>query len=152
MIGAEIPNSLNEASQRFSRFLRENGYPEQVAWVEQTDLVWDRHQLCACVRKRPTQIAWDRACQRYAEGIRNGLGVELHAFSEVAGTAIAAVIVPKDEDAAQRRLMPRSGLKLSAATRKLTARRVTNSLTWLVLSLFHRADSRSFWDDYLEGS
>lgn len=149
MISEENAESLTEVSQRFSKFLRENGYPEQVVWVEPTDVLWDRHQLCVCVRERPAQIAWDHARRRYANGIRNGLGVELRAFSEIRGTAIATVICPKDDDAAQRHLMPRRGLKLSAATKKLSARRVTNGLTWLILSLRHRADSRLFWDDYL---
>ena len=152
MTREETPNSLSEVTQRFSKFLRENGYPEQVVWVEQTDLVWDQHQLCICVRERPTQIALDHAGKKYAAGIRNVLGVSLYAFSEVAGTAVAAVILPKDEDTAQRHLMPRGGLKLSAATQKLRARRITNSLTWLILSMRYKASSRLFWDQYLEYS
>jgi hypothetical protein len=147
MSAQETPASLNEAGQRFSRFLRENGYPEQVLWVEHGDIVWHRRQLW--VRMRPIQTAQERACQRFADGIRNGLGVSLYAFSELAGTAIAAVILPKDKDAAQRNLMPRDGLKLSVATKKLSARRVKNRLTWLILSACHTAASRSFWDDYL---
>jgi hypothetical protein len=39
MIGGEAPESWNEACQRFPRFLSENGSPQQVLWVEGTDLV-----------------------------------------------------------------------------------------------------------------
>lgn len=78
MSAQETPASLNEAGQPFSRFLRENGYPEQVLWVEHGDIVWHRRQLW--VRMRPIQTAQERACQRYADGIRNGLGVTLYAF------------------------------------------------------------------------
>jgi hypothetical protein len=147
MSSHETP-AFPEACQRFSRFVRENGYPEQVLWVEQADVVWWRQQLL--VRVRPVQTGRDRACQRYEEGIRNGSGVLLHAFSEIEGTAIAAVILPRDEDVAQRHLMPQSGLKLSVATTKLSARHITNRLTWWILTLRRRTSSRLFWDGYLE--
>ena len=147
MSDQETPASLDQACQRFSRFLRENGYPEQILWVENPDVICHQWQLW--VRARTAQTMRGRACQKYEEGIRNGLGVWLQAFSELPGTTIAAVILPKDEDAAQRCLMPRSGLKLTVAAKKFSARRVTNRLTWLILSLRYGAASRSFWDDYL---
>ncbi|HTW58337.1 MAG TPA: hypothetical protein VMD99_09410 [Terriglobales bacterium] len=147
MTGQETPQSLNEACQRFSRFLRENGYPEQVLWVEDTDVVWHRRKLW--VRALPEQTAQGRACRKYEEGVRNGRGVKLYAFSELGKTAIAAVILPKDEDARQRAQMPRGGLMLSAAIKKLSAHRVTNRVTWLILSGLHRTDSPSFWESYL---
>jgi hypothetical protein len=84
--------------------------------------------------------------------MKNDLGVTLYAFSELPGTAIAAVILPKEEDAAQRHLIPRGGLKLSAATQKLRVRRITNRVTWFILSMRYKASSRLFWDQYLEYS
>jgi hypothetical protein len=150
MIDRDTPGSLDEAHRRFSRFLRENNYPEQILWVEQEDIVWSRSQLW--VRSRSTPDAWDRACQGYAIGMKNDLGVTLYAFSELPGTAIAAVILPKEEDAAQRHLIPRGGLKLSAATQKLRVRRITNRVTWFILSMRYKASSRLFWDQYLEYS
>lgn len=149
MIDQDTPRSLDEAHRRFSRFLRENNYPEQILWVGREDVVWSQSQLW--VRSRSTPDTWDRACKKYAVGMRNDLGVALYAFSELPGTAVAAVIPPKDEDAAQRHLMPRGGLKLSAATLKLRVRRITNRVLWFILSM-QRASSRSFWDQYLEYS
>ena len=101
------------------------------------------------VRLPPTQTAWNHACQRYLEGIRNGFGFALYAFSELAGTAVAAVILPKDDAEAQRSLMPLGGVKLSAATKRLPAREVAGRLTWLILSLRYRAWSRWFRVAYL---
>jgi hypothetical protein len=150
MRGQQTPASWDEVSQRFSGFLRENGYPEQVLWVEDTDVVWHRGQLW--VRTRPKQEGCDRACQRYEEGIRNRHGVLLRAFSELGEAVVAVVVLPKDEDAAQRHLIPRGGIKLSAATNKLNVRRVSNRLTWLILSVCHRTASRLFRDDYLKCS
>jgi hypothetical protein len=148
MSSPETPASLDEACQRFSRFLRENGYPEQILWVEHPDVVLSHRRLF--VRARPTKTVWEHARQKYEEGIKNGHGVLLHAFSELGEAAIAAVILPQDDDAAQRHLIPKGDLKLSVATNKFGARRVTNRLIWLILSLRHRTASRSFWDDYLE--
>jgi hypothetical protein len=150
MNSPETPASLDEACQRFSRFLRENGYSEQILWIERLDIVWHRRQLF--IRERPQQIVWDRARRRYEEGIRNGHGVLLHAFSELGGTAVAAIILPKDEDAAQRHLIAPGGLKLSVATNKLSASRITNRLTWWILAARYRTSSRLFWDDYLDRS
>src|SRR5580704_12203076 len=99
MSSPEAPASLNEACQRFSRFLRENGYPEQILWVEKTDIVWHRRRLY--VREHSMKTARDRACQRYEEGIKTGHGLLLHAFSELGEAAVAAVILPEDDDAAQ---------------------------------------------------
>jgi hypothetical protein len=150
VIGQETPATLTEAQPRFVKFLRENNYPEQIVWVEREDVVWGQLQLW--VRTRSTQESWDRACQKYAVGMRSGLGVTLYAFSELPGTAIAAVILPKDEDAAQRHLMLRGELKLSAATQKLKARRIANRVIWLILSRRYKASTRLFWDQYLDCS
>ena len=152
MISEQTPPSFDEASRRFSKFLRQNGSPEQVAWVEQADVLWDTHRLCVCVRSRSPQVARDQAYQRYAAGIRNGVGVELHAFAELPERSVAAIILPKDDDAAQRHLIAPGGLKLCLATKKLPARSITNRLTWLILSVRHRTASQSFWDAYLECS
>jgi hypothetical protein len=143
----EAPKSFNEACQRFSRFLQENGYPEQILWVGPSDVVW--HRRLPRVHVRPTPTRWESARQRYATGLSGGFGVSLFAFSELDGTSIAAVILPTDDDAAQRSLIPPRGLKLSAATKKLGARRVANRMTWLIQSVLHRRASRLFGDEYL---
>jgi hypothetical protein len=147
MNNPEMPASLDEAYRRFSQFLRESGYPEQILWVEQSDVVWSQRHLC--VRARSAQTVREHACQRYAEGLKNGHGVSLHAFSELGENAVAVVIVPRDDEAAHRHLIPTGGLKLSTATKKLEARRITNRLIWLMLSWRHRTTSRSFRNEYL---
>jgi hypothetical protein len=143
MTDQELPASLETATHRFSHFLEQNGYPRQVLWVEQGDVVWDRCQVW--VRPDSSQIAFDHARERYADGIRGGLGVCFHAFSELAGTTVATILVPKDHDEAQRALIPLGGLKLNAATNKLSARHVAARVTWLILSMRHRKSSRLFW-------
>jgi hypothetical protein len=147
MNNPEMPASLDEACHRFSQFLRENDYPEQILWVEQSDVVWSQRHLS--VRARSAQTVRERACQRYEEGIKNGRGVSLHAFSELGENAVAVVIVPRDDEVGHRHLIPTGGLKLSVATKKLEARRIANRLIWLILSWRHRTTSRSFRNDYL---
>jgi hypothetical protein len=142
--------SFDEACQRFSQFLGKNDYPEHLCWVEPQDAVWARSQLW--VNGRSEKTAWRRASRQYADGIRTGLGVSLYAFAEFAGTTIATILVPQNEDAAQRCLMPRNSLKLSAAVKKLSARRVSNHLSWMILSMLYRTSTRSFWASYFDCS
>jgi hypothetical protein len=150
MIGDSVPPSLREASERFSTFLRENDYSERVFWVDVDDVVWDGRILS--VREHPNESMWDRACRRYSDGIKNGFGIALYAFSQTDGSTIAAIIWPKNHDEAQRHLVPVGGIKLSAATRKLHARFIRNRFGWLILLVRHRTFSRSFWNDYLSYS
>ncbi len=139
------PISLREASAAFSEFLRNNSYPEQVLWVGEADVLWDRRQLWV----RPAKGTWDAAGEKYADGIKRGLGIALHAFSSIEGMTIATIFVPIDEDVAQRFLISPNGLKFSAATNRLPARHVSSSMKWLFLSARHRTSSRLFRADYL---
>jgi hypothetical protein len=127
----EVPETFDEACQRFSKFLGENRYSEQVIWVDQTDVVWDGHQVW--VRVRSVQTVLEQARKKYEGGAISGFGVALFAFSDLAGSTIATLILPEDEDQAQRFLMPRPGVKLSARVEKFPARVVANPLTWLHL-------------------
>jgi hypothetical protein len=145
MTDYDAPGSLEEASKAFCKFLRNNAYPEPVLWVEETDVLWDRHQIWV----RPAQRTWDIACETYANGIKSGLGVSLYAFSSIEGMTIATVLVPEDEGAARRSLIPINGLKMSAATNSLPACKVASSLRWLILSVRHRRSSRLFRTTHL---
>jgi hypothetical protein len=146
MVSPKAPESFEEASERFCTFLRQNGYPEKVLWVEQANLVWDKRRLW--VRDDP--VAVEHARRRYADGIRAGFGVNLHAFAAADDKTVARVIVPVDDDAAQRHLMPCGGLKLSALKDMMNARAVSSRSVWLFLSLLNKDSSRLFLDSRLE--
>jgi hypothetical protein len=139
--------SFREASERFSTFLRRNGYLERVVWVDKEDAVWDGHTVSIWVR--PHEAMWDRACHRYSDAVKNGLGVMLFAFSETAEATIATIIYPSNDDAAQRNQFPHGGLKLSAATNRIKARFLGNRFRWRILSMRYRAFSRSFRENLL---
>jgi hypothetical protein len=139
------PISLREASEAFGEFLRNNNYPEELLWVGEADVLWDRRQLWL----RPAKGTSDIACERYADGIKRRLGMALHAFSSIEGITITTIFVPEDEDVAQRFLILPNGLKFSAATNRLPARPVSSSLKWLLLSARYRVSSRLFRADYL---
>jgi hypothetical protein len=141
----KAPESFDEARKRFSEFLGENGYPENVLWVDCTSLVWDKRKLW--VRDDPATLR--RARQRYENGIRAGLGVFLEAVAIAGSTTVAAVLLPLDDDAAQRHMVPSGGLKLSALKNMFKAR-VSGHLLQTFLSLLHRNSSRLFVSGILE--
>jgi hypothetical protein len=146
MGGHKAPESFEEASERFCTFLRQNGYPEKVLWVEQANLVWDKRRLW--VRDDP--LAVEHAGRRYTDAIRAGFGINLNAFAVAGDKTVAGVIVPVDDDAAQRHLIPYGGLKLSALKTMHSGRLVSSRPIWLFRSLLHRNSSRLFLASHLE--
>ena len=92
MTDPEAPVSFDDARQRFAAFLRKNGYPENVLWVDQADLIWDRRQL----RIHDYPASLEHARKHYADGIKAGLGINLHAFATAGATTIAAIRLPLD--------------------------------------------------------
>jgi hypothetical protein len=135
----EAASSLTQASDGFSKFLKENGDPERVVWVGRRDLIWGRGRVWI---KEPE--TWDAASKLYTLGIERGLGVCLRAFAKTLSSTIATVFVPKDDDQRQRSLMPLGGLKMSARVHSLPARRVKSNLLWIVLSAWYRQSTLSF--------
>jgi len=148
MTDREAPESLEAACLTFSSFLLQSGYPERVRWVEQFDVLWDRSQIL--VRPRLTQETWKAASKKYATGIERGHGIALYAFSALADLTIATILVPRNEDEAERSLTPCGGLKMSAAATKPPVREIAGQLAWLILSIWYRSPSQLFRTNYLE--
>ena len=133
------PNSLTQASNGFSKFLKDNGYPHRVVWAGRSNVIWDGRRLW--VREPST---WDSATRLYKLGIERGLGVCVQAFGETENSTIATVFVPKDDDERQRALTPLGGLKMNAWVKSVPAHRVRSNLLWIVLSAWYRQSTLSF--------
>jgi hypothetical protein len=142
----QAPRSLDEAAKRFSNFLERNGYSKRIIWSGREDLVWGRGRLW--VREYSDSRNWDAACKRYSLGIERGLGVALEAFAATEDAMVVEVFVPKDEDVMERFLMPRAGLKLTAAVKMLPARKVSSTLAWTFLSACYRGSTLSFLNSF----
>jgi hypothetical protein len=138
---AQPPNSLIQASNGFSTFLKENGYPDRVVWVGRSNLVWGGRRLWI---KEPA--TWDEASRLYTLGVERGFGVCLQAFGKTESSTIATVFVPKDDDESQSWLMPLGGLKMSAWVKSLPAHLVKSNLLWIALSAWYRKSTLSFLD------
>jgi hypothetical protein len=135
----KAPSSLTQASDGFSKFLKENGYPKRVVWVGRRNLVWGRGRVWI---KEPATL--DVASKRYTLAVERGLGVCLQAFAKTSNSTIATVFVPKNDDESQSFLMPLGGLKMNAWVHSLPARRVKSNLLWIVLSAWYRQSTLSF--------
>lgn len=146
MTGQAIPDSLDKACHRFSKLVGENDYPEQILLVEQEGVVRDGRQYWVHATSNAAQ---ERASTRYAEGIRQGSGMALYAFSALKGRAIEVIMLPTKKDEAERFLMTAGGLKLSAAINKFPARAIVSPFIWLLPSVRYRPRSRSFRANWL---
>jgi hypothetical protein len=108
-----------EAVQRFRDFLRAEGWPMQVLWVREADIVRLPDPGIA-VFLQGDDGGVERAERVFASARAAGLGVAMEAVCTLGDATCAVVAWPRDRDEASREpYPPDGGLKLSAATPRL---------------------------------
>lgn len=105
---------FDQAVSRFKQFLESQGWPTEIVWARQNDVVWQGESLTV------------RTCEAidakvdYDLGQRAGLGVLLEARCTLGNLTSACVCYPQDEREAELLLYPSDGsLKLSVAVPKV---------------------------------
>jgi hypothetical protein len=132
---------FDEAVSRFEAFLRQNGYPTELVWVEPADLVLPGRR--AIYVKLPVpENNLVQARNRFTTAMSTGLGITFGTICELGTTTCCYAWSPKDRTEQQEHLMG-SGLKLSAKTgsSRLTGIAVRNWAQWQFLRLHHRRRS-----------
>lgn len=106
---------FDEAAQKFREFLVSLGWPGQIIWIRDGDIIRRaRDPLTIC---RSEQGDGEENAQRkYEIGLRKGLGVLLEAICTLGDATCAIVSYPVDQREAELLMYPsHGGLKLSAA-------------------------------------
>ena len=129
-----MPPALQDAIPRLQEFLQEHGWPQEVAFVGEDELIWAGDYFWVRLRKAANESARDA----YDNGLRRGLGVALNAVCTDSRSTYAHVYVPRDDRDRQEHMLAVNGLKLSVPLRRSHARSVRNPALWAALRLFHR--------------
>jgi len=125
------PSTLSDAQKQLLNLLDKQGWPKRVVWLQREDLLPKAGVFW--VRQRDPGNAFQYAERIYEEGLRRGLGVSLEAVCADEKRTFAAVFFPRDEDEAQRLMIPR-GLKVSVPVEQHAATTL-NGVSWAVLRM-----------------
>jgi len=129
--------TFQESVAEFRRFLAENGYPQDLIWVNPDDVILTGPLIY--VRVPVSQSNEESARQLFEHGISQQMGVLFATLCEIGSATCSYVWVPKDQTEAQEALMP-AGLKMSVNTgaSRREAKAVRNRLYGSYLRLKYR--------------
>jgi hypothetical protein len=137
---SDPPETLDEAAERFKKFLSDQRWPEAIRWLTRDKVLVDsKGQFW--VRQRGT-MAFEHAKLRYSEDVQRNLGVALSAVCATDTETFVSAFVPADDLDRQYHLMGRV-LKLSVPTSRKSALTVGNPLRWWILKLRSRRPSKA---------
>jgi hypothetical protein len=124
--------TFHDAVARLRSYLKANGRPEKIVWVEMDDLLIVKTRLR--VRLRSPHRMWTKAQCTYELGADRKLGILLQQVCQIPGLSCCHVYIPKNAQDAEQRLNG-SSLKLSFPDEVRRAIAVTNGLHWALLKM-----------------
>jgi len=132
------PKTFADAVSRLEEFLRQNSFSVNLIWVEPANLILSGRRSIYVKVPVPSGNL-ERARDRFAMGMGEGLGIALGTICELPDATCSYAWVPKDRKEQQEHLMG-PGLKVSAAkgSPRISGIRVTNPIHWQLLKLRHR--------------
>ncbi|HEY3742801.1 MAG TPA: hypothetical protein VGL53_23305 [Bryobacteraceae bacterium] len=142
----DLQSNFDDAAAAFAKFVHTQSYPPFLMWVKQTDVVlfrW-RGELRNYVWKGDQRDRYDQARSEYQSAIFNGAGVVFEAKCMAARRTICRVFVPDDAQDAEQRMVPKTGVKYSAATNPLPVVLIQNKFLWRIVRWLSR-NSPSVW-------
>ena len=135
--------SFAEWTKRLSDFLRGSGLPARVAWVDWGDVLISQGRLY--VRGFAKSSRPSTAETRFQRATDRGVGISLEAVCKVGDASCCFVYLPRDQDEAQRLMIPQTGVKLSVPTLAAEARTIKNPIAWWYLKLHATDYLRQFY-------
>src|SRR3989442_1427593 len=114
-------DSFEDSVADFRRFAVEQDYPPNLLWVKPHDVVlsrWNSRWTNFIWKGDPTERQ-SLARVEYESAIARNIGIAFEGKCKTAGWTICRVYVPVDDEDAQYRLIPKSGLKKSVAVEPL---------------------------------
>jgi hypothetical protein len=126
------PPAFHDAVARFRSYLKANGRPETIVWVELDELLQVKNRLRVLLR--PPHTMWMKAQCTYELGLDRKMGVLLQQVCQIPGLSCCHVYIPKNPQDAEQRL-DGSALKLAFPEEVRRATAVTNRLHWALLKM-----------------
>lgn len=131
------PASFHDAVARLRCFLKANGRPEAIVWINPDDIIAVKARLH--VRLQSPTRRWMDAQVRYELGLDRKMGILLHQLCQAPGLSCCHVYIPKNSRDAEERMIA-TGLKLSFSDEVRRASGVTSRLYWSWLKMRGRPD------------
>lgn len=131
-LSLEPPPAFHDAVASLRSYLKANGRPEAVVWIEPNDVLVVKNRLR--VRLRSPHLMWNRAQCAYELGVERKLGLLLQQVCQIPGLSCCYVYLPKNREDAERRL-DGAGLRLLFPEQVRRARAVSNRVYWALLKV-----------------
>ena len=133
-------HTFDEAVANFSAFLQQNGYPSDVIWVAEQDVLVTPARLVYVRFPTPRESA--AAARRSFEMGMCGLGVRLSTICASQEASYCNAWAPMTRDQAARAMMRARAVKMFASTNNSEAIVVRSRSKWLFLRFKFRSHQR----------
>lgn len=135
--------SFERAVADFRRFLIQQDYPPNLLWLTPNDVVfWGLRYF---FWKGDPSERESRAKTSFSNAMAANVGIALQAQCKTDRWAICRLYVPEDELDAERRMIPKTGVKVAATIDPKPAMVVDNRIQWWLLKWLVR-NRRPCWD------
>jgi len=142
-----LPPTFDTAAAAFEKFAHTQDYPPSLLWVKSVDVVlcrW-RGMLTNHVWKGDSRERYDRVRAEYQSAMARNVGVAFEAKGKTGMWAICRLYVPADNDDAERRMIPKMGVKHSVASDPLPVVLIESRFLWWLVKWLAR-NAPSAWD------
>ncbi|HWC95590.1 MAG TPA: hypothetical protein VG456_02540 [Candidatus Sulfopaludibacter sp.] len=131
--------NFDAAVSDFKRFIIQQDYPPNLLWLQPDDILfWG---LRYYFRKGDPSERANTAKTEYERALDRNVGLALQAEFKTERWAICRVYVPPDELEAERRMIPKTGVKIAATVDPKPAVEVHSRLRWRILKWLVRKSS-----------
>lgn len=130
-VGDARVEPFETAVERFKKFLVQQHYPPNLLWLRPEDVVF----WCLRYYFRKSDPSDDVALAKaeFESAIARNVGVALQAECKTVRWSLCRVYVPEDDLDAERRMIPKTGVKISATADPKPAIEVCGRIQWRLL-------------------
>jgi len=105
--------TFEEATNDFTRFAEQQGYPARLLWITPADIVFWGGRYFVLLGDADTRRLQAKA--KFETGIAHSVGIELEGKCKTDNWTICRVYVPEDDFDAQYRMIPEQGVKMKVS-------------------------------------
>jgi hypothetical protein len=128
--------TFEDAANDFARFAESQGFPVRLLWITSEDIVFWRGRYFVLIGDADTRRLQARA--QFDMGIARGVGISLEGKCKANAWTICRVFVPHDDQDAQYRMIPKTGVKMSVAVNPKPAVLVKSSVLFGLLKWWRK--------------
>jgi hypothetical protein len=139
--------SFDEALDSFREFLSNQGLSTNLLWIFREDVIFQGARIFI---KTPVPLGNEpcaRAC--YELGQKRDFGINIQAVCLLESRPCCYIVLPEDDVAAMRMLIPKVAVKYLVLTDMTKAEPVSNPIKWRMLRLLNRKSHIGGFHEYI---